>query len=348
MNIILYSPAFHPRIGGLEAVVQVLAVEWCRLGHSVTVITDTLNPEDDFFPFQVLRGASFWQVMQVIRGGDVFVQANVSLWGLVPWLLCGRKRPAWVATHHGWYFHLDIPVRWRQRLKIWITQLASANISVSEAVNRHLGSPGVVVHNPYDNRAFKLLPAVKRDRDIVFLGRLVSDKGVDLLLAALAMMGLQGHRPDLTVIGSGPEEAALREQAKALGLTGQVTFVGPKHGNELCELLNSHRIMVIPSRCHEGFGIVALEGIACGCVVVGAKSGGLPEAIGPCGLVFPLGDVHGIVACVEQLLANESSRYTMQSHAEIHLMAHYPECIAKYYLDVLRSVMVHDGRLSAF
>ena len=341
MKIILYSPAFHPRLGGLETVVQVLAVEWSRLGHAVTVITDTLNSEADSFPFLVLRGAAFWQVMQAIRNGDVFVQANVSLWGLVSWLLCGTRRPAWVATHHGWYFHLDKPVRWRHRLKIWMTRLASANISVSEAVNRHLGNPGVVVHNPYDNRTFSLLPAVERDKDIVFLGRLVSDKGVDLLLDALAMLGLQGHRPGLTVIGSGPEETALREQARVLGLTGQVTFVGPKHGHDLCVLLNAHRIMVIPSRCYEGFGIVALEGIACGCVVVGANSGGLPEAIGPCGLVFPLGDVHGIVSCLEHLLANEFECQSLRSHAELHLVSHYPECIAKLYIELFQSLIFH-------
>jgi glycogen(starch) synthase len=339
LKIVVYSPAFHPMIGGLETVVQVLATEWSKLGHQVTVVTDALNAEPDSFPFKVLRGASFFGIVQAVREGDVFVHANVSLWGLLPWLFCGLRRPPWVATHHGWYFHLDKPVRWRDRLKIWLTHLASANISVSDAVNRHLGSPGVVIPNPYDNLTFRLLPDVTRNIDLVFLGRLVSDKGVDLLLDALVLLGLQGRRPSLTIIGSGPEEAALREQAVVHGLTEQVTFAGPKHDHELSKLLNTHRIMVIPSRCHEGFGIVALEGIACGCIVVGANGGGLPEAIGPCGLIFPMGDVPELASRLEYLLANESVCQALQSHAKLHLVGHYPAHIAKGYLDVFHKVI---------
>lgn len=323
-------------VGGLETVVQVLVIEWSRLGHEVTVITDALNAEPDTFIFKVLRRASFFDIVQAVRRGDVFVHANVSLWGLLPWLFCGLRRPAWVATHHGWYFLLDKPVRWRDRLKIWLTHRASANISVSEAVNRHLGNPGVIVPNPYNNRTFCSLPYVALDSDLVFLGRLVSDKGVDVLLDALALLRLQGRRPSLTIIGSGPEETALREQTVVLALTEQVTFAGPKHAQELSKMLNAHRIMVIPSRCHEGFGVVALEGIACGCIVVGANSGGLPEAIGPCGLIFPMGDARGLASHLECLLANDSVCQELRSHANLHLVGHQPGHIAKRYLDIFQ------------
>ena len=61
----------------------------------------------------------------------------------------------------------------------------------------------------------------------------------------------------------------------ALGLERQVEFTGVLQGETLVRTLNAHRIMVVPSRTPEPFGVVALEGIACGCVVVGSEGGGL-------------------------------------------------------------------------
>jgi len=79
----------------------------------------------------------------------------------------------------------------------------------------------------------------------------------------------------LTIIGSGPEEYSLRKLADDIGITGQVSFLGVKRGEESARLLNQHEILVIPSRWEEPFGIVSLEGIACGCVVIGSEGGGL-------------------------------------------------------------------------
>ena len=77
-----------------------------------------------------------------------------------------------------------------------------------------------------------------------------------------------------------------RNKRRALSLAENVSFVGPKSGDGLAEILNQHQILVVPSRWAEPFGIVAVEGIACGCVVVGSVAGGLPEAIGGCGVNF--------------------------------------------------------------
>ena len=125
----------------------------------------------------------------------------------------------------------------------------------------------------------------------MFLGRLVSDKGVDVLLAALALLAARGaparaRRSSAT----GPSGRGLEEQAARLGIAGQVRFLGSRQGEEIVRLLNAHRILVVPSRYDEPFGIVALEGIACGCLVIGSRGGGLKEAIGRCGLTFRNGD----------------------------------------------------------
>src|SRR5207302_7541699 len=165
-----------------------------------------------------------------------------------------------------------------------------------------------VTGNPYDNGVFRLLPNIVRDKTIAFLGRLVSDKGADLLLQAIKLLQHEGLMPDLTIIGAGPEEQGLRQLTHELGLDRQVTFVGEKSGAPLAELLNRHRILVVPSRWAEPFGVVALEGIACGCVVIGSESGGLKEAIGPCGLVYENGNVRALADQLKRSLNDPNSQ----------------------------------------
>jgi glycosyltransferase involved in cell wall biosynthesis len=115
----------------------------------------------------------------------------------------------------------------------------------------------------------------KKTEILFFVGRMVSDKGLDLLIEAVAKLRGEGLETNLTVAGKGPEEAAMKELTHALGLDSLVTFVGQVTDMQLNELLNAHKILVVPSRFGEGFGVVALEGIACGCVVVGSTFGGL-------------------------------------------------------------------------
>jgi glycogen(starch) synthase len=339
VKMVIYSPAFHPMLGGLETVVQVLAAEWSRLGHAVTVVTNAANSEPNVFPFQVLRRAGFFEVVKAVRGCDVFVHANVSLWGFLPWLLCGWRRPAWVATHHGWYEDFGRPVTLLNRLKKWLCRFAAVNISVSHAVDQFLGVKGLVIPNPYDSRQFRRLENIPKTRDLVFLGRLVSDKGADLLIRALALLGEQGVRPSLTIIGSGPEREPLEELAVQCRVGGQITFMGAQSGEKLVQLLNEHRIMVVPSRWNEPFGVVALEGIACGCTVVGSSGGGLPEAIGPCGGTFPNGDVQGLAAALMVSMKHGSIDPENSLLSAGHLARHQAHVVAQAYAHVFTGVI---------
>jgi glycosyltransferase involved in cell wall biosynthesis len=137
------------------------------------------------------------------------------------------------------------------------------------------------------------------------------------------------------VIGSGPEEKALRRQATKLGLGDQIEFVGTRTGHELVTLLNTHRVMIVPSRWQEPFGLVALEGIACGCVVIGAECGGLPDAIGPAGVLFACDNVADMARQIEALLGNEKKMEACRASAPSHLRDHTAEGVARKYLEVL-------------
>lgn len=337
MKLLVYSPVFLPRIGGLEINVSQFAADLARLGCEVVVVTQTPGGEGDgALPYRVVRRPGAGELLRWTRWCDIFYQANVSLRGLWPLLLV--RRP-WAVSHHSWYRQGDGRIAWQDRLKRFLLRFAAVSISVSKALADDLGSPSLVIPNPYRDHLFRLLPEEPRERDLVFLGRLVSDKGVDVLLKALKLLADRGIQPGLTVVGQGPEEPRLREQAEREGLAGQVTFLGARTGEELVRLLNRHRVLVVPSRYDEPFGIVALEGIACGCAVVGSAGGGLPEAIGPCGRTFRNGDAAELAAVLAQVLADSGARAAFQRDAPRHLAEHGSERIARLYLDALEAAL---------
>jgi glycosyltransferase involved in cell wall biosynthesis len=330
MKILVYSPAFLPNVGGLELNTAHLAEGISRAGHEVVVVTTTAGGKDEeALPYRVVRRPSPRELLRWTRWCDVFYQANVSLRGFWPLLLV--RRP-WVVSHHSWYCQGDGRITWRDRLKRRLLRFSSASISVSQAVADDLTISSVVIPNSYRDELFRRLPGVERSEDLVFLGRLVSDKGVDLLLDALALLAKEGLRPRLTVIGGGPEGPALREQAARLGLAGQVGFLGIRTGEALVEILNRHRIMVVPSRYDEPFGIVALEGIACGCVVVGSEGGGLKQAIGPCGDTFRNGDVEDLARVLGHRLRQPELDAECLEQAAAHLARHGSGLVLAAYL----------------
>ena len=329
MKITLASHHFFPDVGGIEIMSELLARRFVEQGHQVTVVTQTAYDGKEDYPFRLVRQPNRRQLLRAVRWGDVFFHNNISLQTAWPLLLV--RRP-WVVAHRTWIARNDGALGAQDRLKKWLSRAAS-NISISQAVADHLGAPSTVIGNPYRDELFFEMPEVSRDRELVFLGRLVSDKGLDVLLDALAELQTRGLAPDLTVIGEGQERENLEKRAEKLNL--KVDFVGAKRGAELTQWLNRHRILVVPSLWKEPFGIVALEGIACGCVVVGSQGGGLKDAIGPCGVTFPNGDAQALARALEPLLRDSKQLKPYRDAAPAHLKNHLSDKVATEYLEVL-------------
>lgn len=331
MKILLYCPVFLPSLGGLEISVARLAEDLERAGSRVTVVAKTANEGPESLACRVVRRPSARELLRLVRWCDVFFQANVSLKGLWPLLL--MRRP-WVVSHHGWYSRPDGSRTPQDRLKRFLLRFATS-IAVSRAVADDLATPSVVIPNAYRDDLFRPLPGVGRDEDLLFVGRLVSDKGVDVLLDALGRLAERGSRPRLTVAGDGPERPALEAQARRAGIAAQVRFLGIRQEEELVRLLSSHRVLVVPSRYQEPFGIVALEGIACGCLVIGSAGGGLKEAIGDCGLTFPNGDAGALADLLAAALADPARFTPPRERVAAHLARHASARVTAAYLDVL-------------
>jgi len=336
MKILIYSPLFHPSVGGVETVTQLLAQYLTQAGQEVKVVCQTAAVEETTFPFEVIRNPSPLELLKLTHWCQVYFQGCVSLKGLWPLLFVPRPL---VVTHHTWYRRTDGSLSIRDRAKRWVTYFAT-NIAISSAIAQNIPAPSTIIPNPYDDRNFYEIPnpsGRRRDRELVFLGRLVSDKGADLLIEALYHLKQKGLTPELTIIGTGPEKTHLKQQVKQLKLNSQVNFIGVKVGSELTQILNSHQILVVPSRWQEPFGLVALEGIACGCVVVGSEGGGLKDCIGPCGVTFPNNNSGALTEVLFELLQNSQNLKNYRTDARDHLTKHQPTAVIQSYLHAIES-----------
>jgi glycosyltransferase involved in cell wall biosynthesis len=337
-KILISSYRFHPSVGGIETVALIVAEELAKQGYTIKVITQTPADQNHLYdlPFEVIRRPSPLQTLDLFHWCDLFlINNNDSL--RAAWPLLAMHKSA-IVVHHHQYMPSKGLLAWQEPLKHRVLHRVE-NISVSHALAKQLDTPYTVVSNPYRDDLFFEMPEVKRNQELVFLGRLDHQKGLDLLFKALKLLQEQSLTPRLTVIGTGIKEKNFRRLAQDLGIVSQVNFVGEKTGSELVHLLNAHRIMVIPSRPFEAFGIVALEGIACGCVVLGSAQGGLPEAIGPCGETFVSEDVQDLAKHLSNLLRNPECLSVYRAKAKEYLRHFRRDRIASSYIAVVERVL---------
>jgi len=262
-----------------------------------------------------------------VKWAEVVLHNNICL--QMAWPLLLLRRP-WVVAHHIWIRRMDGTRGMRDRLKFLAVRFAK-NIAVSRALGADLPVKAEVIGNPYREKIYFNTGRQQRDQRLLFVGRLIPGKGGDLLIEALQILKARGRDIGLRVLGEGPERARLQELARGL----PVEFEGIKTRKELAEIFNQHRVLVIPSMCDETFGLIALEGLACGCQVIAANDGGLPEAIGPCGRIFPRGDAKALAEMIEQ----SQGGFNGLSEVEGHLAKHRAQAVAEAYLKVIKEAL---------
>lgn len=350
LRICIFARTFAPVLGGLERIAEILASEFAAAGHPVEVLTDTPDPGNQHGEqsYRVTRTQSMFERLRAMSRSDVVVFMNVSLVGLAPALL--SRKPI-VFTHHASY-KSDTPYTWLAgRLKMLAT-LTATNICCSDFVASHLPGRSHVITNAYDDKVFRRTGVAPPDRDFAFCGRLVSDKGADLLIRSFAIVAARIPDATLTIIGDGPERSALERLAGELGVRELVRFTGSLKGAALPRELERHVCFIVPSIWEEPFGIVALEGLAMCQRVIVTRRGGLPQAVGPCGTIVEP-DVEALAA---EMLRSADARSRGQVQPDIpdettrqeHLARHTMEPVARRYLEAIKAAALphsKDARL---
>ncbi|HWA14940.1 MAG TPA: glycosyltransferase family 4 protein, partial [Gemmatimonadales bacterium] len=141
------------------------------------------------------------------------------------------------------------------------------------------------------------------------VGQLAAAKGLPVLLDALARLVRKGRDARLSLVGDGPLRVALEAQAEALGVASRVDFEGFRNNSELRSYYAQADALVMASFA-EGLPVVLMEAMAAGLPCIASRITGIPELIenGVSGLLTAPGDVEGICAAVEQLMANSDLR----------------------------------------
>ena len=162
--------------------------------------------------------------------------------------------------------------------------------SYRRGVDRHRFSPG-------DKAAARQQLDLPQDRPVLlWVGRMVPVKGLDVLLTAMARPELQQAGPLLVLVGDGPIRGTLEKQAQATLPTGAVRFIGNVPHDKLATWYRAADLMVLPSRS-EGVPNVLLEGLACGTGFVASDVGSVRElATDPARELVPAGDAAALAS----------------------------------------------------
>jgi glycosyltransferase involved in cell wall biosynthesis len=199
-----------------------------------------------------------------LRGGDVPGFRSYDFW-LYHWLITPLLKVVWS--------HAEAVVANSQGLR----QLAMDFYSQVE-----IG----MIPNGVDIHQFKLTEHTWQPPHMVTVGRLVHQKGLDLLFEALS--GINQHPWKLTIVGAGPRRQILGEMVKKMGIAANVNFVGWKDNEELPPYYQAASIFVLPSR-NEGMPNAMLEAMASGLPVVASDISGNQELVleGQTGFLVP-------------------------------------------------------------
>lgn len=341
MKILLSTPVFKPMVGGIETLALNTARHLTERGHEVVVVTPIPSSVPDDEPFRVVRRAAPRRLLELVRWSDLVFCNGASLYIAPYTLLTGRP----VVMRHdgyqvssiegaGWYDHGPAPLRplpsfWYHlkrgpvsfalrgilkvlALRFYANHCVRANVAISDWMkDRHPLNNHVRIHNPFPISKFAGArnPEGEYDYDFFFLGRLISEKGVGVLIEAFVRLQEQtGNTYRLCIIGDGPERQKLERRVAEAGQTEYVRFTGMLTGDDLIDVLRRCRIAVLPSTWEEPFGGVATELMAAGKNLIVSRDGALSELVGDAGLAVPNSDAEALSAAMLRLVSDPALR----------------------------------------
>lgn len=319
----------------------------------VTVVTRTRGqtPEDGSWPFRLVRTPRLSRLFQVMRQADVIHIAGPAMLPMMIGLLL--RKPV-VIEHHGyqaicpngillmgtdrtvcpghfmagrylqcvrcnagdmgWYGSIRSLVLMFPRR--WLSKLVPSNVAISNHVARRLALPSTqtILYGIRDPGCARL-PQNGNEVQIGYVGRLVQEKGVPVLLKAAKRLSDYGFSFHLTLVGGGPLRKQLEEESNELGLGGRVTFTGDLAGADLEQAVRPIQIVVMPTLCEETAGLAVIEQMMRGGVVVASDIGGLSEVVGDAGLKFVPGDAQALASCIRRVIGDPAFAASLRTAA---------------------------------
>jgi glycosyltransferase involved in cell wall biosynthesis len=231
----------------------------------------------------------------------------------------------------------------RQVLRRSATVTAVSSWLANEAHAIVGGAMPTVAPMPVATELFTPDPATARGDDLLFVGRLTRQKGVDLLLRALATLPAN---VSLDAIGDGEERGSLESLASSLGVSGRVRWHGAKPAAEIVSFYRRAAALVIPS-AEEGLGLVAVEAQLCATPVVAFASGGVVDVVrdGETGVLVKERTADALAGAVSALLASPARGASLALRgAHLARESFAPEHVARRYAEIYREAIERAAR----
>jgi glycogen synthase len=307
----------------------------------ITLVTQTAAAgfDDSSLPFGVARQPSLIHLWDLVRASDAVHIAGPAL---VPLILGQLARKPVVVEHHGFQticpngqlliepggipcpghfmagrhaecFRCNASQGWLASLKLWLMTFVrrflcrrvATNITPTVWLGGLLQLPRTVAipHGLENIVATPLLSAKPSEKPVIaFVGRLVTTKGVSVLLEAAKRLREENRKFELVIIGEGPERASLERLSQEASLAGQVRFTGRLEKSQLDAVLAAASVVAVPSLGGEVFGLVVAENMARGLPVITSDLGALTEVLGEAGLTFRTGDAAALARELARVL----------------------------------------------
>jgi glycosyltransferase involved in cell wall biosynthesis len=204
-------------------------------------------------------------------------------------------------------------------LRRWLCRKVAANVGITRYVSDQIALPRrkTILYGIPDP-----LSALRHNDQsppsaicFAYVGRLVPEKGLGLLLDAASFLNKEGRNFRLKIIGDGPERGCLEVHCRKLSLQHRIEFTGSLRDEALDSALADVSVIVMPSIWRETAGLAAIEQMMRGRVVIAADIGGLGEVVGDTALKFPVGDTEALAGCLRRILNDPDLQRELGSRA---------------------------------
>ncbi len=275
--------------------------------------------------------------------------------GFCAWLgrifLGGRRPPILCTSHGGDLFAFDGPgLRWlKARLLRQLDALTVVSSGLAEkAVELGAGKENLrVIPMGADlERRFTPTATAPRPHSLIFAGRLVEKKGLAYLLEAVSRLRPTYPDLELSVVGSGPLEAELRQLSDRLGIERQVRFLGAMTQESLAECFRRHQVAVFPfvvaaNGDREGLPVVVSEAIGCGCALVTTDIPSIEDLVRPdvSALIVPQRNPRALAQAIAKLFEHPELRTRLATRARLEALTRTDwRSVADRYRQLLHSL----------